>query len=439
MRINNKNNAFKKINCLSFKKIAFYILFSFFLASLLFTFQVSAAGEKIKIKGGDLDYRSEQNTAVIKGGVIADYGKYHFHADEIIVKMKEGDQRILSTPEDIKMSPGSISGCDYQNPHYMFKASKIKIYPNDYLEAYNVVYYELNGKLPLFYLPYLYISLSDDRQKIMTEFGYSNKRGWYGKLTYNYELMDKLPGQLYLDYYQKTGEAYGFKQHFINNAYHKGYIYYYKQKNKIDLHDLFDQQFATQYNYSKGKWDIDSRLDYKIFSDYDLYKGNLDVSHEKEKQDIFLDTDYQRYEYKNSEREDKEDKEVDLTFERDFKNDLSIDINYNLDSLDYLESDDNDDKDLNLGLNIDKSFKNNLDIGLELNRELDYESVDHIEEENSTQVDLSYHWADNWQLGADYEYEELKEPEEKLKTREAYNTVLTYEYGDFDFETILER
>ena len=421
----------------SFTKITILFLIIFSVSAIFLRTPVSAA-EKLHIKGGELDYSSQQNSAVIKGDVVADYGKYHFHADEVVVEMKEGTKSILSTPQDIKMSPGSLSGCNAENPHYMFKAQKIKITPNNHLKAYHVVYYELNGKLPLFYLPYLYISLDDDRQKLVTEFGYSTRRGWYGKLTYNYELYDRLPGQLYLDYYQKTGEAYGFRQHFIKNDHHQGYVYYYNQQNNIGLYDLFKSHYATQYTYSKKDWEVTSRLDYKTFTDHDLLEGNLDVSHKQEKQDFLLTTNYKNYDFDKDEN-NKETSTVDLSFGRDLGNDLSVDMSYYLDSENYLKSNKDDEKEMELGLNIDKRFENNFNIGVDLNRKLDYESSADIWEENSGQFDLSYRWADGWKWLADYEYQELKEPEEALKSREDYKTVLSYLYKNFNFETILER
>ncbi len=51
------------------------------------------------------------------------------------------------------MSPGGFTGCDLEeHPHYIFQASTMEIYPGDYLIAYNVVFYELDGRLPLFLL-----------------------------------------------------------------------------------------------------------------------------------------------------------------------------------------------------------------------------------------------------------------------------------------------
>jgi len=413
------------------------IIFTLFMVFFVGFSDSIQATEKVNIKGGKVDYNQKKNEAVISGDVLAQYDKYYFHANEVVIKMEGDGEKILSTPENINMNPGEITGCDAKKPHYMFKANKINIYPNDYLEAYNVVFYELGGKLPLFYLPYLYISLSEERQRLVTEFGYSSKRGWFGKLTYNYNLLDNYPGQLYLDYYQKTGEAYGFRQHFIKNNYHQGYIYYYTQKNKIDLEGLFNTHLAAQYNYKKDNWMTNNRINYIYFDDYNLLEGLFEVNYQKEEQDITFDADYKKYEY--SEKEDKQNSQVDLKINRDFENNLSLNVDYNLDSEIYLETIENDEREMELGFNVSKSFANNLDLDFDYNRDIDYEAGENIREENSNQIAVNYNWAENWYLELDYEFEELKEPEENLRSRESYESVLSYRKRFWKLDTILER
>lgn len=423
------------------KKIKFYnfvicliILFAIFgFSSTVFSV------EKLHITGGKVDYNSAENTTIISGNVKADYGKYHFHAEEVIIENNEEQQGIMSSPENIKISPGDITGCDAEKPHYYFRARKIKIKPNDYLEAYNIVFYELNGKLPLFYLPYLYISLSEERQRLVTEFGYSSTRGWFGKLTFNYNSFYDLPGQIYFDYYQKTGEAYGFKQHFINNEHHKGYFYYYKQENDIGLSNLFDTHLALQYDYKKDNIEANNRVNYKYFNNYNLLEGIFKVDYQKENQNINLDMNYEKYEYKND-NEDKEINDISLKIDQDFANELSIDADYNLDSENYFESKNKDDKELELSLNLEKSFENNLDIGIDLEQNLDYDyGQNSIEERRSRELVLNYRWLENWSLNSNYGFEELKETDENLKSREYYESVLSYRYSNLRIDTILER
>jgi len=406
----------------------------------IFSFSSSAfSQEKLNITGGKVDYNSETNTTVISGDVKADYGKYHFHAEEVIIENNEEQTGVMFSPENIKISPGDITGCDAEKPHYYFKAQKIKIKPNDYLEAYNVVFYELNGKLPLFYLPYLYISLSEEKQRLVTEFGYSSNRGWFGKLIFNYTSFYDLPGQIYFDYYQKTGEAYGFKQYFINNNQHQGYFYYYTQENNIDLSSLFDKHLALQYNYEKDNIVANNRVNYKYFNNYDFLEGIFKVDYQKEDQNINFDMNYENYDYDNN-NEDKEINDISLEMNRDFPNQLSINADYNLDSVNYFKSKNNDEKEMEMALNLEKSFENNLDVTIDLEQNLDYDyGQDIIEERTSQEYNLNYRWLRNWSLNSNYGYEELKETDENLKSREYYESILSYRYSNLRIDTIIER
>lgn len=427
--INDKLKGHIFFNCLIILLVVFGISFSAF------------SIDKMYITGGKVDYNSEKQTTIISGKVKADYGKYHFHADEVIIESNPDQPGIMSSPENIKISPGDITGCEAEKPHYYFRAQKIRIKPNDYLEAYNIVFYELNGNLPLFYLPYLYISLDEDKQRIVTEFGYSSRRGWFGKLTLNYETFYDLPGQLYFDYYQKTGEAYGFKQHFIDNNHHQGYIYYYTQENDINLSNLFDTHLALQYNYQKENIKSKNRLNYKYFSNYDLLEGIFKFDYKNEDQNINLDMDYEKYEYVvDRKNQSKELKDIKLNINRDFANELSLDADYNLDSKNYFESKKNDDREMDLNLNFEKSFENNLDIELDLEHSVDYDyNPITIEERRSREVNLNYFWLQNWSLDANYGFEKLKETDENLKSREYYESVLSYRYSNWKIDTILER
>ena len=423
------------------EKLKYNILITFlFILTIIFCFSSEAFSiEKINISGGRIDYNSAENTTIISGDVKADYGKYHFHAEEVIIENNKEQTGIMSSPENIKISPGDITGCDTEKPHYYFRAQKIRIKPNDYLEAYNIVFYELNGKLPLFYLPYLYISLSEERQRLVTEFGYSSTRGWFGKLTFNYTSFYELPGQIYFDYYQKTGEAYGFKQHFINNKNHQGYFYYYTQENNIGLSNLFDTHFAFQYDYEKDNIVANNRVNYKYFNKYDLLEGIFEVDYQNKDQNIDLDVNYEKYDY-NNDNEDKEINDISFDINRDFANDLSINADYNLDSVRYFESIENDEKEMEMALNLEKSFENNLDIGIDLEQNLDYDYGQNIiEERTSREYNLNYNWLRNWSLNSNYGYEELKETDENLKSREYYESILTYRYSNLRIDTILER
>lgn len=437
----------KKNKIFRIDKRRLYTVFMIILCTFIFLFlpfnimaeDKEIAGEKkVRVKGDNIQYISAKKSAKISGNVKGVLGKYHFQAEEVKINFADKNDGFLTIPENLKMAPGSFSGCDLDNPHYLFKAKKIVIKPNHYLKAYHAIFYELNGRLPLFYLPYIYIDLSDDRQKLVPEFGYSSQRGWYGKLTYNHRLIEDLPGQLYLGYYQKTGEVYGFKQHYLYTPHHKAYLYYYNQKNNINLKNLAEKHWETGYDFEKNNWRADLLLNYKTFYDYNRYNGDLKIVNEKEKQTTSFDAEYDKFDYPDKDR-DRLEKDIRASFDRDFADDLSIELDYDLDEREYISDLITDDKEINLDLSVNKSFANDLDLSLDYFRELDYDGDDDLSDEIEAELGLDYSWAESWSYELDYEYGELRETEENMKTRESGKTVLAYSKNDLELNTILER
>lgn len=161
-----------------------------------------------------LSYKQLANKYILNGNIASQYGLYHIYADIITVVMAEGTEKKYTGIEKINTEESKFTGCNLDKPHYYFEAKEVIIYPDDHLIAKHVILRELNGKLPLFYWPYLYISLKEKDQHLIPQFGYSKSRGWFIKTTYYYNYKS-LPGESYLDYYTKSGYAGGFKQHFF--------------------------------------------------------------------------------------------------------------------------------------------------------------------------------------------------------------------------------
>ena len=419
--------------------LLFLITFFIFSSSLMARDNTSQKEEeKIKINGEKIQYINEEKMARVSGDVRAILGKYHFQAEEINIKLEEDSDGFFNVPESIKMEKGSFSGCDYDEPHYQFKSKKMEIKPNEYLKAYNVVFYELNGKLPLFYLPYMYIDLSDDKQKLVPEFGYSSTRGWYAKLTYNHELIDELPGQFYLGYYEKSGEIAGFKQHFLYTPYQQAYIRYLHQENDINYSNLVQDEIEAVYNFEKGEWEAALDLKQMLYLNYDHFVGDLEIVNNKKEQTTSLISKYDHYDYEDDSK-DRIDKKIETSYDRDFQNGLSLDLEYDFEEEIYLNNLRNDEKEIDLDFSADKSFNNNLNLFLGYQRNLDYDGKDDLRDKVEGDFGLDYKWAKNWSYDLDYEYGELRETGENFKTRESGKTVLAYNNNNLEINTILER
>lgn len=158
---------------------------------------------------------------------------------------------------------GFITTCDLKHPHYEFRASKIRLYPNDYLIAYDVVFVVLD--VPIMYLPVYYVNLNGEKkQPLEFHFGYDENSGFYVQVKFNYYLSKDQPGSTAYNWYQKKYRALTIEQtlKFLGIG---GYFKYY-QKNPVDseqnvkaLSLSFSKQLnknmkaMTSYDYSESK------------------------------------------------------------------------------------------------------------------------------------------------------------------------------------------
>ncbi|MFW6021985.1 MAG: LptF/LptG family permease [Halanaerobiaceae bacterium] len=292
-------------------------------------------------KAETLSYNSEHGKYQLMGEIMGKYSDYYVFADTVEIKMEDGSEQRFSQAESIEMENGDFTGCNLEHPHYYFDASSVTIKPGEYLVARNVVFRELNGSLPLFYWPYLYISLQDRDQRLIPEVGYSNSRGWFLKTTYYYTYDNRLPGELYMQYYTKSGFAGGFKQHFLKQNDLEGYLYLFGQENRTNIDRFLKWQGEIYINNDRDQWQTDVDIDYDHYTHRGVLDGGVTVSNETNKSTFEL----------KSEFSDTDNFDSDITDDRD----LDFTLDYNYEFLDNWEYD----------LNLERNYRHNEEDGLE--------------------------------------------------------------------------
>lgn len=303
----------------------------FIIIFLLFE-QAVQAEEVLKVDHADhLSFFEEGSSIELNGNVKGLYSPFHIRTDRAIIKLPDGSEKILVEPEEIVLDGGNITGCDLDEPHYFFQAKEVVIYPGDHLIAKHVVFYELNGKLPLFYWPYLYISLKDDQQKLVPKVGYNQQRGWFIKTTYYYLYKDLLPGELYADYYTISRWAGGFKQYLKYKPDYKSYIYLYGQQNPTDIPGLFQWEGSINIDDDAGAWKIDTDLDYTHYKEYSLLDGNISLRNYFKNNYFSLKSDFDSKDYYLTDNNDDKDLSTNLIYRRDLVNNWDLYFNYNRD------------------------------------------------------------------------------------------------------------
>ena len=368
---------------------------------LIFNINFAVKAEEFVINADYLNYNPAQSLIRIKGNIDGNYGKYYLKSDNIKVKLKNRNEIDIDNVSDIEAASANISGCELEEPHYYFDAERAVIKPGEYIKMYNIVFRELNGKLPLFYWPYLYISLKRENSNFIPSFGYHRRRGWFVKTKYFYNTAYDLPGNFYLDNYSISGAAGGIKQYFISEPDQEGYLYYYTQQNKTNLSQLFNWEAELYHKTKFGSWNEEFSYFYQDYDEKIEVESNLDFYYKKNDRRSRISFDYDDRNYFDDNYYDRKDYGFDFYFYDRFFDDLLIRLNYNRD------------------------YNNDAYYGLE--KEFDRDLY------------LRYNPGDGWLSEFKYYDDEIKRTAGKLRSRKGGEFSVKKETGDYEWKLLLER
>ncbi|MFO7815297.1 MAG: LptF/LptG family permease [Halanaerobiales bacterium] len=390
----------------SLRKLLFKFLPGLFIIFLVmfsaFSMNSVKAAEELNINSDSISYNEKLNMVRIEGNVNGKYKNIYIKSDLINIKMEGESNKLFEKAENIELLPGQITGCDFEKPHYYFDAKRVEITPGEHLKAYHVIFRELGGELPLFYWPFLYISLKDEKQNFFPRVGYNSRRGWFLKTTYTYYL-DKynLPGSLYMDYYTLSGFAGGVKQYFIKKPDHEGYVYYYQQDNNIELPNFFNWEGEVYHQYRGDYWEEEFKYLQQYYDEKNDFETQLRISNNKEERKIAADFYLDEVDYFQSNYRDIKSYGFDLSFKNEYFNSLSLDLNYEVD--------------------------------------YDLDPEEGLTEYNGRNITATNDWGNNWETGLNYEREKRIEPDTETQTRWGGKGYISKEYGDYNYELLLER
>nr|WP_239551051.1 LptA/OstA family protein [Halanaerobacter jeridensis] len=311
------------------------------------------------------------------------------------------------------------TSCDYDVPHYKITSSSIVVYPGDKIIAYNNFIWEFNGTIPILYSPILIYSLKNESQILEHQVGHSETRGWFLKNTYNYFLdenydnnfLNRLAGdqgQLYFDYFQRTGLALGFKHYFSYREDNHSYLYLYTEEDKL--------------NPSYSPWvtvELDSYLRrHNITRNYNLeykdHESNYWTNPEKETN---IDFDFSQ----NNQFQDW-DSELDFDYDKSSSYEHKTDFDLNFEG----EITDNQELELDLEHRFEQNsssyyYSNEIERNYEGQLKYDWQlSEEHYNDD--LELDLGYFYDDNDRIPKEYD---LDFAVKKHFTEEHY---IDYEY-----------
>ncbi len=160
-------------------------------------------------------------------------GKFTQVRTELIAEGAQGPIFVFSERLGIDehlytVTQATVTTCDINQPHYHIAAREILVYPGERMVIHSVTYYE--GRIPIFYWPYLSIPLDDDRGLnffALPRIGYASEQGYYIKNSYNYYFNRTAFGSIYYDFYSLLGFGYGVRHNYVLPSLGEGNLYGY--------------------------------------------------------------------------------------------------------------------------------------------------------------------------------------------------------------------
>lgn len=201
-----------------------------------------------KFAGEELTYHLEKKT-----GLILDVrSESEIEESEEIAYLSGKEAKYSDDLIDIL--DGQFTTCNLEHPHCLFRAKRIKLYPDDKIVAYHVTFWEFDGKVPLFYWPYYSKSLKDEKNKFTPNVGYSAATGWFLQTVYSFFNQDDTHGELYLDYYERLGFGGGLKYWYMDNQDGVGSAYLYLQEKQENMSiPYLDLEHLQTYTWNDWK------------------------------------------------------------------------------------------------------------------------------------------------------------------------------------------
>ncbi|NOZ64535.1 MAG: LPS-assembly protein LptD [Caldiserica bacterium] len=240
--------------------------------------KVKITFKDIVIQADEISFDIPRKNIQAKGNVFFKRGSDSFKAEEVVYNIKEksgyvkgikegvsppwfwkGEKIEKFTADEIILQKGEFTTCDRAYPHYHFVASKITIYTDDRIEAWNVVMYL--GKLPVFYFPYYQLPIKDKPYGWVHWVGSSGRRGLSILSSYNWYVNPSLRGKLFIDWEENKGWGEGGDLEWKRER-EKGYFYAYNFTEKERYYEKFeqDEENARTGKEKLERWKVYSRF-----------------------------------------------------------------------------------------------------------------------------------------------------------------------------------
>jgi len=265
----------------------------------------------------EAEYDAKNHIGILTGNVKITREKETVYAENIIYDFNKGYAKIINadiespplygkttTGEKIEekyvLKDGYITTCNLDKPHYKITAKRLILFPKVKVIAKNV--FIKIGDFPIFYFPYMSISLKDKSFPLQIIPGKNSKWGQYVLTRYRYRINDNQKGKVILDYYKDRGigtgiihksETKNFGETLINYYSIKDKFYKienrdklfneYPERESIDEEYLENNRYRGSLSYSFNPYNnLSIKAEFNKFSDEYFVKDFFYREYEKE-------------------------------------------------------------------------------------------------------------------------------------------------------------
>ena len=215
----------------------------------------------VKLRQGERELQGEVLVYNFETG----QGSFEEARAEFILPEKTGSvflkgQTIGIDEEKYTVQGAEFTTCDLAESHFHLATKELEYYPGEKVVIRGVTYYE--GKVPLFYWPYVVIPLDLDdgfNRFTLPVFGYSEIEGYYMKNTFNYYFNSKSHGELYVDLFTRLGLGVGARHFYELEKLGKGSLYLYG----IPTSSSPVLKGAFSHSWQNDNWSISTATNYE--------------------------------------------------------------------------------------------------------------------------------------------------------------------------------
>ena len=207
---------------------------------------IATAEGHVKIDRPDCDIRSSNLTYDISAETAYVINlKTVFYPSDVKTNLYIAATEMTDLPEMKMGQYGSMTTCDYDQPHYHINARWFDYYPDDKLVGYWVIMYVGNVPTPLM-TPYYVYNLKKKRTPYSYIYGKNDVEGEFLKTSFDYFINNSANGMIYFDTTEIKGPGYGILDDYILNDKNSGSLYFYR----IDEKDTKLNDYVFKLNHT---------------------------------------------------------------------------------------------------------------------------------------------------------------------------------------------